>query len=318
MLGLLLFTVSFVAYLKTLCPTIYVGDSGELITAGSCLGIPHPPGYPIFVLLIKLTAIIMPFGSLAFRAALTSAIAGAAGVLVLFRICLWVLDDGLSNSAPNAPGTSRKTLHADRRGPVACASAALAAGVFAFSMTFWSQTTVAEVYSLALLFILLLFLLVFRWRISASEGVGETRLLLAASFLGGLGLASHHTVALLLAGLAIYVVAIRPRLLLKPGLLFGAIGFGLLGASVHLYLAIRAGAAPPLNWGEPETFKAFVAHIFRQEYGSPSEVERTLSLFFKQSGYYVSQLLRQFTPLNVVLVVVGLVSLIKRLSLIHI
>jgi len=43
--------IPFAAYLLTLCPTVYVGDSGELTTAAATLGIPHPPGYPLYVLL---------------------------------------------------------------------------------------------------------------------------------------------------------------------------------------------------------------------------------------------------------------------------
>jgi hypothetical protein len=41
-------------YASGACPTIYVGDSGELATAAATLGIPHPPGYPLYVLLGRL------------------------------------------------------------------------------------------------------------------------------------------------------------------------------------------------------------------------------------------------------------------------
>jgi hypothetical protein len=41
----------FVVYALGACRTIYVGDSGELVTAVAVLGIPHPSGYPLYVLL---------------------------------------------------------------------------------------------------------------------------------------------------------------------------------------------------------------------------------------------------------------------------
>jgi hypothetical protein len=51
-LGITAFTFAVYAYGS--CRTIYVGDSGELVTAVHGLGIPHPTGYPLYVLLGKL------------------------------------------------------------------------------------------------------------------------------------------------------------------------------------------------------------------------------------------------------------------------
>ena len=41
----------FALYLATLCPVVYWYDSAEYVTAAVTLGIPHPPGYPLYVLL---------------------------------------------------------------------------------------------------------------------------------------------------------------------------------------------------------------------------------------------------------------------------
>src|ERR1041384_389046 len=38
-------------YLRTLCPTVYLGDAGEISTAIATGGVVHPPGYPLFSLL---------------------------------------------------------------------------------------------------------------------------------------------------------------------------------------------------------------------------------------------------------------------------
>jgi hypothetical protein len=59
--------LALVVYALGACPTIYVGDSGELVAAVDTLGIPHPSGYPLYVLLGKLWTPLLPVGSVAHR-----------------------------------------------------------------------------------------------------------------------------------------------------------------------------------------------------------------------------------------------------------
>ena len=47
MLHLFLVIIPVVVYLVTICPTVYLGDSGELTAAAFSLGIPHNSGYPL-------------------------------------------------------------------------------------------------------------------------------------------------------------------------------------------------------------------------------------------------------------------------------
>ena len=64
LIGIFLFILSFSLYLKTLCPTVYWRDSGELITVCYTLGIAHPAGYPLYALLGRIFTLI-PVGSIA-------------------------------------------------------------------------------------------------------------------------------------------------------------------------------------------------------------------------------------------------------------
>ena len=66
------------------CRTIFVGDSGELVGAVYLLGIPHPTGYPLYVLLGKLWTLLVPVGSIAYRMSLFSAVCAAAACGVLY------------------------------------------------------------------------------------------------------------------------------------------------------------------------------------------------------------------------------------------
>ncbi|HEY6332560.1 MAG TPA: DUF2723 domain-containing protein, partial [Blastocatellia bacterium] len=66
------FGLSLVVYLKTLAPTVTLVDSGELIVAARWLGVAHPPGFPLYVLLAHL-ATLLPFGNVAQRVNFASA-----------------------------------------------------------------------------------------------------------------------------------------------------------------------------------------------------------------------------------------------------
>lgn len=161
-------------------------DGGELITAAATLGVPHPPGYPTYVLLGRVFA-ALPFGTVAFRLNLFSAVcaAGAAGLLAL---------------------TIRQRWGAGAR-PVVAAAMALA---FAFSPLVWSQAVVAEVYTLNLLLVVA-FLAAWLTR-GPSAGSG---------LLLGLAITTHPTSVLLLP-LAI-ATARRARLRLMAGCAAGLV-----------------------------------------------------------------------------------------------
>src|SRR5205814_10264196 len=64
--AVLLFVVTLFVYLVTLSPTVNFIDSGEIITVGATAGIAHPPGYPLYTLLI-IAASALPFGNEAVR-----------------------------------------------------------------------------------------------------------------------------------------------------------------------------------------------------------------------------------------------------------
>lgn len=83
-----LFLAAFAMYLCGAYPSVSAGDSGEFITAGYVLGIPHAPGFPTYVILSKLLQLLLPFGNIGFRTNLFSSLCGAATVLLLYRIGL--------------------------------------------------------------------------------------------------------------------------------------------------------------------------------------------------------------------------------------
>src|SRR5437870_13867016 len=83
-LGLLLGFL--ILYLRTLCPTVYLGDSGEICTAIATGGVIHPPGYPLFSILGRAALVLIPWGEPAFRIGCVVALAAAAAVGTLYLL----------------------------------------------------------------------------------------------------------------------------------------------------------------------------------------------------------------------------------------
>src|SRR4030095_9462564 len=76
------FSCALSLYGLTLAPTVTLVDSGELIVAARSLGVAHPPGFPLYVLLANL-ATSFPIGDIAMRVNLASALFGALAAAVV-------------------------------------------------------------------------------------------------------------------------------------------------------------------------------------------------------------------------------------------
>jgi transmembrane protein TMEM260 (protein O-mannosyltransferase) len=227
-------------YVQTLSPTVaWVNqgeDSGDLLAAAATLGIPHPTGYPLFTLLGRVASLI-PLGPVAFRINLVAALAGAASVFFLARL---VQELGASRGETASRGSGAALLAA-----LASAGAALA---YAFSRGAWSQSVLAEVYTLNAAFLGAVL-----WSLARAERTGSVRHLCLAAFLFGLGLTNHR----LLLATAPALALVAWRFVVTQGI--GRAGLVLLpllaawGATLYLYLPVRAWTVPEFSWGVPTT-----------------------------------------------------------------
>src|SRR3990167_4625661 len=86
LLAVFVFFTSLTAYLTTLAPTIYIEDAAEFATAVPTLGIAHPSGFPMYMILGKLFTMLAPFGEMAFRVNLFSAFATSIMLVVFFFV----------------------------------------------------------------------------------------------------------------------------------------------------------------------------------------------------------------------------------------
>src|SRR5258705_3070732 len=77
--------VVFALHVTTLAPTTAMWDASEYITAAYTLGIPHPPGNPLFVLLGRVAS-LLPVGGVAMRVNLLAAVSSAGAAAIWFLV----------------------------------------------------------------------------------------------------------------------------------------------------------------------------------------------------------------------------------------
>jgi hypothetical protein len=265
-----LFLAFAALYIATLCPTVYLGDSGEISLAIWSGGMIHPPGYPLFGLLGR-SFLLLPFGEPAFRIGLITALAAAAAVAVLYGIC--------------------RTLR------FSVLASLCAAATFGTGYSFWSQSVRVEVYSLHVLLSALALLFALRYRF---EGEKERDLYLCAAAVG-VGLGHHLTIALILPALLIVVgksLWTRPRLPLRLAALGGLLAIGPL--LYFVCFPLWANDTTLHNWSRPSDFSGIVTHmsakIFRGYLRLPNmaqiaRVSGNALLWFGDSFLYIGALL---------------------------
>ena len=291
-----LFTLAIYSY--TLAPTVTFVDSGELIVAAKALGVAHPPGFPLYVLLAHV-ATLVPIANVAARVNFASALFAAVAVAFVFLFaCEITRNLKLRDAEPRS--IKKKSRRQDTKykqevtrpiSGLAMIPAIVAALAFAFSRTLWSFATVAEVYTLNTLIIATICFLMYRWR--ATE---DARFIYLAALLFGLGLGVHHvTIGVMLPALAVLVYRCAGWSFFKSKrLLFAALIsiFGLL--IVYSYLPLAARRSPLMNWGDPQTAQRLWWHVTGHQY----QVFFSFSLeqIVNQSAQFASLAAREFNP----------------------
>ena len=92
LISTLLFIITFAIYFSTMAPTVSFWDTGEFIATSHILGIPHPPGSPLYLLVGKFFSLIPISSDIAYRVNLFSPLISAATISLLFLICNQFLD----------------------------------------------------------------------------------------------------------------------------------------------------------------------------------------------------------------------------------
>jgi Protein O-mannosyl-transferase TMEM260-like len=268
-------------YVVTLAPTTQFWDTSEYIAAAKVLGIPHPPGNPLFVIIAHVWAMLPLAAHYALRINLLAATTSALAAGFLFLVA-----DRMLASTTSLPRWLRWL------------TAGAGTLVGATSFTVWNQATVNEkTYTISVLSITGIMWLALRWAdrvATAPPGTGgqaattrsSDRYLILIAYLLALTNGNHEMG--LLAGplVAVYLVWTEPSALLRWRLWAAVLVVAIVGSTIWVFLPIRAAHFPPINEGEPTTWAAFRDVLERVQYQKPPLSVRQAD-FLSQLGMYV-------------------------------
>ncbi len=283
-ISLALGVAAFILYALTAAPSVATvfDDSLEFHVVLPTLGIAHPSGYPLYTLLGRLVAALLPFGDPAGRINLLSAAMAGAAVAVLYLVAR-----KFAGSRP---------------------AALVAAVIFALSPTWWAQATIAEVYALHGLLVAVFIYCLLRWEESQatarSRGAARDGWLMWAALTLGLGLAHHRMIALLLPAALVFIFWTDPALLRQPRRWVAPILLAVAPLLLYLYLPVRGQTVSSLDGTYQPTLRGTVDWILARGYsifltGNPFNITRRWT-------DYVALILAELGALTVIAAIFGI------------
>jgi len=331
----LLFLFSLTVYLKTLCPTLYGGDCGELTAVSYLLSIAHPPGYPIWTLLAKLFT-YLPVGNVALRCNLLSSIFSALAVVLVYYVILTTLQhlmpedrgqradaritgrsafrhDYIGHKCPPTGWTVDYGLRTNYIGhkcpPTGWTketkselSALISALIFALSSTFWREALTAEVYSFnALFFASLLFIILKRQR--------KATIYYFFAFLYGLSFSHYLLILTFFPAFFYFLWKKEAKLYLRTKDPLIMLFLFLLGASLYSYIPLRAGGNYSLIRFNLITLSSFLDFFKAKGF---QEISLDLVRYREVIPPLFLSFLNQFTYLGFLISLLGWGKLFKR------
>ncbi|MGC8781437.1 MAG: protein O-mannosyl-transferase family, partial [Anaerolineae bacterium] len=244
-------------YLRTLAPGVYVSDFAEFQYQPLRLGLPHPNGFPFYMLLGWLWS-HLPMGSVAWRMNALSAVGGALAI-------------GL---------TAGFAYRLSRRTPVAW----LAAGLLALSPTFWYYSLAAERYTLNLALLAGCW-----WSAWEARRRQSKRLAVLSTFVLALGLATHPSDMLMLPFWLGYLLYGLPTLRQTPRFWATLAAAGAAPLLLYLYVPLRwiaFGGWPPLpEIGRSSAIYHGMVHVW---YEAPLNADLLVRYILGLGGYAAS------------------------------
>lgn len=231
--------ITFVAliYLHNLTRDIYGGDVGDLVTSAYVLGVPHPPGYPLFTMLGFAFSHLPLSLPVVAKVGLISVFSSICTLIIFSLFCLRITKSILITI--------------------------ISSSILAFSYLFWLYSEIPEVFALNNLIVVALYYSAFRFYEEK-----KWKFLYLASFFASLSLTNHHTAILIFPGILILIVAHFKSILRHKKSLAISLALFLAGLLPYTYVPVSASQNPIINWGDASTVPNFIRLVTRADYGT--------------------------------------------------
>ncbi|MBA65270.1 MAG: hypothetical protein CMG55_05670 [Candidatus Marinimicrobia bacterium] len=172
------FLISFIVYFDTMAPTVSYWDCGEFIAVSYTLGVPHPPGSPLFLLLGRIASMLPISEDIAFRVNLMSPLVSAFAVMFLYLIIVKVVNHW------------RGKIESTTDALISFGAGVVGSLTFAFTDSHWFNAVEAEVYAFSTFFTAIVVWLILIWSEKA-DNRGHERYILIIAYMIGLATGLH-------------------------------------------------------------------------------------------------------------------------------
>ena len=177
-LAVITFLVSFIVYFDTMAPSVSYWDCGEFIAVSYTLGVPHPPGSPLFLLLGRIASMLPISQDIAFRVNILSPLVSAFAVLFLYLIIVQLVNHW------------RGRVESTTDALIVFGGGFIGSLTFAFTDSHWFNAVEAEVYAFSTFFTAIVVWLILVW--SEKEDLkGNERYILIIAYMIGLATGLH-------------------------------------------------------------------------------------------------------------------------------
>lgn len=304
--GVLVLIISFLAYWGTVQRTLSFWDCGEFIACSYILGIPHPPGSPLYILFGRIFSIIPMASDVGFRVNMFTVFCTAFAAMFGYFIVVKFVRDFMAES----------WTWVQRTGTYAAGF--IGGLLMAFSFTNWNSAVEAEVYGASMLLITLIIWVALVWA-DKRESPGADKYLVLIAYLSTLSFAVHQTVYLIVPMILLLAILVDERIRhdwrfwvssvvlttlavsLDMYMTFVVIWFVVTmvaffvtrhrswalaffmmlavlgGFSVQTYTPIRAALKPAINENNPDNWAQFKSFLERKQYGQQSMISRVFT-----------------------------------------
>ena len=193
LMAILTFLISFVIYFLTMAPTTSFWDCGEFIATSVIMGVPHPPGTPLYLLLGNFFSQIPLFDDIGARVNFISVLVSALAVMFTYLISVQLIEEWRGK----AKSITDQIIN--------YGSSFVGAMTFAVTDSHWFNAVEAEVYSISTLFTTIVVWLILKWSKNHNEA-GNYRYILMIAYMLGLATGIHllNLLALPFIALIIY------------------------------------------------------------------------------------------------------------------